>query len=53
MNLVLSNRKLMENVWTEKVQRYTCRLESRQQIVGDGAARGAPEEDPPRGGGLH
>lgn len=43
----------MENVWTEKVQRDTCHLGSRQQIVRERAARGAPEEDPPWGGGLH
>ena len=47
------NRKLIENVWTEKVQRDTCHLESRRQIVGERAVRGAPEEDPPWGGGLH
>ena len=43
----------VENVWTEKVQRDPCHLESRRQIVGERAARGAPQEDPPWGGGLH
>lgn len=53
LNSVLFNRKLMENVSTEKVQRDTCHLESRRQIVGERAVRGAPQEDPPWGGGLH